>query len=155
MDTTSFTKRQRIVKIRVVLILGLAVLVGSSTVTWAEPKFKIGTTSCRCTCADKTNHKNYSIFGWEKVGACQGAVGKNCSFKKPGDTTATAGELTECQQCFTGADGMSCGGPQSNTQGTTAPVRPGVVEPGPRTPSTDPFSKSGMNAPIHAARRRG
>jgi hypothetical protein len=142
MNTIPFTNRRSIVKGCVVGILGLAVLLGSSGVSLAEPIFGAGTTSCRCTCNSKANPRNYAILGWKKVGACQLAVGKNCSFTK--DDVKYAGTLGECSQCQTTATGTDCGGPQSSQPGLGGAAvpfdqRPNTVAPDPHPLNTKPY----------------
>jgi hypothetical protein len=148
MDTIPFTTRQGIVKAFVVWIVGLAVLLGSSTVTLAlKKRFDPSKTYCGCHCAGGGGSEE---LYWEKVGACSGANGKNCSYTGYGGKLVP-GKLDSCMECKPDADGMGMLCSASGVHmapGGVSPVVPnaGVLE-GP-APGSPPLQKPGMNAPI-------
>jgi hypothetical protein len=143
MDTIPFTNKQSIVKVCVVWMLGLAMLLGSSGVSFAIPKIRPGKSYCDCSC--QTFSKGVELI-WEKVASCN-LNGKKCK----GTNSAGVQEdgiLQHCQQCTGDASGSisNCNTAANQFGGVSPPVRPGVVEPGPSTPPTAPFSKQDMNA---------
>jgi hypothetical protein len=151
MDTTPFTKRQRIVKIRVVLILGLAVLVGSSKATLAASKCKPGRPYCLCFCqtgTDSTGTAIGSVLEWEKVASCS-IVGKNC------DASGKSGKLAECSECVGSPTGDNV--QQCTKQSISGTINPNLFEQGvgaerpPAPQKVDPFQK----APKGGIYRRG
>lgn len=118
MDTTPFTERQRIVKIRVVLILGLAVLVGSSTVTLAATKYKPGRPYCLCFCetgVDSDGITTGTVLEWEKVAHCS-KVGDKCT------ASGKAGKLSACQECIGSPNGTKV--QQCTKQAITGTINP-------------------------------
>lgn len=138
MQTNSFTTRQRTGKLFTLGAIGLAVLLGSSAAALAKDNFDTGQTYCICNCA---GGGGVGRLVWKKVGACHLANGKRCT------SSGRSGTLNSCDACkatspticdFTAALSHKPGG--------------GVIKPpaerGDPAPSTDPFSKSGMNAPI-------
>lgn len=93
MDTMPFTNRQRIVKGCVVGMLGLAVLVGSSTVSLAASKLRLGQRSCFCNCSTSQN-AGVGVLSWDLKGNehCS-IVGNVCHFN------GVAGKITQCSSC--------------------------------------------------------
>ena len=63
------------VKLCTVWILGLAVLVGSSSASFALPKLRANKTYCDCACGTLSTSKE---LVWEKVASCS-LNGKACS----------------------------------------------------------------------------
>ena len=76
--------------------VALAFVFGTPADTFARyPIFAAGKTYCTCNCYVQGIGVEY--FGWENVGTCTGANGKNCNFKR-GGTTYT-GKLQGCAVC--------------------------------------------------------
>jgi len=166
MNTIPFTNRQSIVKVFVVWMLGLAVLVGSTTVTYALPPLKPGATYCRCHCKGNTTGDD-RYLEWPKVNSC-GLNGTGCTIENKGNPKPPeAGTLEGCEECVAKdtLDFGSCkpgfplppNGPGSEVNPyrphqnarperkfdpfPKAPVRPGQnapVEPTPTPPKFDP-----------------
>lgn len=147
MEAIPFINRQRIVKLSVVWVLGLTVLLGSAAIAMALVKFEPGKTYCYCSCRSGGGVKG---LYWERVGACGGANGKNCSFKNPIGQTEQ-GKLDSCQKCDSNSiGGFSCV-PEAMSQEFGGMSKggdsrdPGTVRP---PGQTAPVPKAGMNAPI-------
>lgn len=124
MDTTPSTKGQRSMKICVVLILGLAVLVGSSTVTRAAQKYKAGRSYCFCFCQTGTDSTGTAIGGvleWEMTNSCS-VVGKKC------DSAGKFGKLTTCSECIGSPTGDKV--QQCTKQSISGTINPGLFDPG-------------------------
>ena len=138
MESISLTPGRRTMKQCIVGAIGLAVLLGSSAGALAKDNFDTGQTYCICNCA---GGGGVGRLVWKKVGACHLANGKRCT------SSGRQGALNSCDSCkatspticdYTAALSHKPGG--------------GVIKPpaerGDPAPSIDPFSKSGMNAPI-------
>jgi len=98
MNTIPFTNRQSIVKVCVVGILGLAVLVGSSTVTLAARKKLAGNNvTCHCYCDTGTNGGIHygGVLSWVRKSyeSCN-LLGRGC------DKDGREGTVTECSECI-------------------------------------------------------
>lgn len=150
METIPFTTRQRTVKLFTVGVIGLVLLLGSSGVTLADRKDRIvRARQCFCECSYTNGGVGVWSWGWDAVQPCN-QVGDNCK------DTGGSGKFTKCTECvaknLTTNKYMQC----STANISTAPGG-GVIKPpaerGDPVPSTDPFSKSGMKAPI--IQRRG
>ena len=138
METISFPTGRRTLKRCTVGAIGLAVLLGSSAAALAKDNFDTGQTYCICNCA---GGGGVGRLVWKKVGACHLADGKKCT------SGGWQGTLNSCDSCkatspticdFTAALSHRPGGGVIKPPAERGdPVRP-----------TDPFSKSGMNAPI-------
>lgn len=152
METILFITRQRTAKLFTVGVIGLAVLLGSSGVTLAGPKDRLVSVR-QCLCACKRGDGEIRVFEWGwKAGQQCNAIGKNCT-SDPGNASSS-GQFIECSECL--AKNLTTGKYSqcqkfANANISTAPGG-GVIKPpaerGDPVPSTDPFSKSGMNAPI-------
>jgi hypothetical protein len=149
MDTTPFTKRQRIVKGCVVGMVGLAVLFGSSTVSLAASKLRLGSRNCYCNCSTSAN-AGVGVLSWELKGNENCSItGKACTFN------GVAGKVTQCSACVDIKVGnelkRNCS-PASVTPDLGLTPGGKVVKPlaeqGDPVPNTSPFNKPGMNAPI-------
>ena len=89
METIPFT-RQRTVKLFTLGVIGLGILLGSPAATLAKDNFGIGHTYCMCNCATSGG---VGRLYWEKIGACQSANGKKCTYN------GKAGTLNSCDAC--------------------------------------------------------
>jgi hypothetical protein len=120
------------VKAFLVGTVGMAVLFGSPAVTQALPKLVLGKTYCWCRCYSKESG-NVQDLAWEKVGACSGANGKKCSFKRGGQTIQ--GKLEGCEQCTVKTTEGVCeflgGRAYQATRGFDLTVAPEVAPPPP------------------------
>lgn len=138
-----------IIKGFVVWTVGLAVLLGSSGVSLALPKTKVGHTYCSCVCGDGI-HRPANLY-WEKVASCA-IDGKACSFSDTLGGPLYPGTLRNCEQC-TGTGGVAgldnCTVAMTSQPGGMQPL-PGVMMPPPGSPPpTRPGSVApGMTAPI-------
>jgi len=132
-------------------VLGLVVLFGLSEgslgVAVAKEVKNLGKPYCTCMCSAPGAVKR--LKNWSSMDLCM-ANGKQCTFKRDSDGKQVEGILSMCDRCQDKTDGTQVCTEFKNLQGTTPSPSglPGTVEPGPRTPPTTPFSKSGMNAPI-------
>lgn len=91
-----------IVKVCVAGALGLAVLLASTGVSLAAPKFIQGKTYCQCSCSNSTGTAD---LRWEKVATCS-INGRNCSFNNPSNLgKLEAGKLSSCMSCQANAAG--------------------------------------------------
>lgn len=150
MGRIPFTNRQSIVKVCVVGMLGLAILLGSSSVTLAREKKQ-----CNPAIKDVHGCSPCDLQSRGATSCLEQAV--NDAVKYPSQT-----HIVKCgpggKQCCiininTGKE-ISCRA-ISNVQPPIGPGEatpkpgdlPGTVEPGPRK-QPPPYSKSGMNAPI-------
>lgn len=130
-------------------LLGLVLIVGWAEESFAIQKTRPGRTYCDCGC--KTSSRTTEL-SWEKVASCS-LNGKNCKGTNSAGQVEP-GTLVHCQQCQSDNAGgfADCtpvqGMPTPNSGGTTPPVLPGTLDPGPRKPSASQFSNQGMNAPI-------
>jgi len=150
MQTIPSTTRQRTVKLFTVGGIGLAVLLGSSGVSLAEKKDRlVSVRQCMCTCTSKSDATKFVVVDWPTQGSTCNQVGTKCSHYSGVD-----GKYTECSMCL--AKNLTTGKYSrcqkfANANISTAPGG-GVIKPpaerGDPVPSTDPFSKSGMNAPV-------
>lgn len=137
------------VKVALVGILGLALIAGWAEVSFAISKTRPGKTYCDCGC--KTFSRTTEL-SWLKVASCS-LNGKNCKGTNSAGQVEQ-GTLVNCQQCQSDNSGgySDCtpvqGMPAPNTGGTSPPVLPGTLDPGPRKPSASQFTNQGMNAPI-------
>ena len=86
-----------------------------------------------------------------KLRDCYDAAKETCEFTYPPSISpdCISGRKKSCDSSY-GSNSTCTTAPRISQPGgaVTPPVRPGVVEPGPRTLSTAPFSKQGMTAPM-------
>jgi hypothetical protein len=96
MDTVPFTNRQSIVKVCVVGMLGLAVLLGSSTVSFALKKLAGNNVTCHCWCDTGTNGGIHygGMLTWNRTSfeSCN-ITGKGCVKDN------RQGTIVECDEC--------------------------------------------------------
>jgi hypothetical protein len=148
----SFTRRRAMrafVKVFVVWALGLAVLLGSSTVSLAASKLRLGSRNCYCNCSTSQN-AGVGVLSWELKGNEHCSIGgKTCTFN------GVSGTITQCSTC---TDILVDNTLKRNCQAATVtpqlPVTPygGVIKPpvkeGDPVPSTSPYSQPGIDSPI-------
>jgi hypothetical protein len=148
MDTIPFTNRQSIVKVFVVWILGLAVLLGSSTVSLATQKWEVGHIYCFCDCdAGRTPTVGNN---WEKRYSCALANGIKCTSRTVGDDKPINGVLKNCHECTINVNDYSCESgfpkpplPPNGPGSEINPYRPGQNAPVESSPYLDPYSIPG------------
>jgi hypothetical protein len=121
-------------------MLGLAVLFGSSGVSFALSKIRPGKTYCDCGC--KTFSRTTEL-NWEKVASCS-VNGKKCRGTNSAGQVED-GELVKCQQCTGGQGGYTDCTPAAGRALEGLSTSPGLIEPGDPAPPTAPYSKSEMN----------
>ena len=131
--------------------LGLAVLLGSPAVTLALSKYAAGKTYCLCTCYNANNHQRADL-GWEKVGACGLADGKNCSFTGDGGLKVS-GKLQDCWQCTGDANGVCSASGKSSVLSSGMGVPPAATlgQPGTTTVPTAPVRPVAPFVPVAPA----
>jgi len=105
-------------------IFGLAVLIGSSDVSFARPKLLANKTYCDCSCNTFSGGKELM---WEKVASCS-LNGKACSATNSAGKLEP-GTLQHCQQCTTGGDANfnSCVEVKAMPGGLSDAPEPGVM----------------------------
>ena len=87
------------VKIGMLGTVGLALLLGSSTATFAASNCKVGTKCCVCTC-NTGNTSTNATPSWESLGHCN-VNGNTChGFQN------TPGKLESCKECIANKTGV-------------------------------------------------